>query len=261
LLEPSDTRPATIAADDVVKLIEQLGASDFLKRDVAQNELISAGSQNLANLLLIKSFLEENGVQSSDPEIRARSQRILDALLPVSMCGITDPVANTFACNLYETNAEGLPTETPERIFLPVQLDHDVRYFVVFLERDTPAGQEKNAAFWSDVLYINLGGDVELFSDVEGGASLAEVRIPIGIVDVNKAFAEGFADKPTIYTPEVGFPQIYVDGLGNTYRVYSDNIPEPSSLTLVGIGVLVFLSYGGAGSARRRVHRPRGLRH
>jgi hypothetical protein len=145
---------------------------------------------------------------------------------PISSC--VPNAQQLFTCNLFETNADGVFSEDPERV--PVGNTVGLG-FVVFLEPGidpTVPANQANVGNWSDVLSFTQSSNqffVQLFSDP---FSVELVRL------ITAAGAEYFAEAETD-------PTVFIGGSGNTYNIFSQSavdtdVPEPGSATLLIVG-------------------------
>lgn len=157
-----------------------------------------------------------------------------------SICAPTNPAGalTPFTCNIYETDANGAPSEDTGPILLPGLVSPGV---LVLLE----TGTDQSTSNWSDIVVFGNNGEtstIEMFSDPEGGFDPAFLSsILEGGVDL---FLTEDASGVTAYFS--GGAQ----GVDNDYFFHSDAdtnvVPEPLTLSLFGAGLV------GAGALRRR---------
>ena len=158
----------------------------------------------------------------------------------LSSCAPTNPLSATpFTCNIYETNANGAPSEDTGPIILPGLVGSG---FVVLLE----SGTDTSVANWSDIVEFAGNADtstVELFSDPETGFDPALVTT---VLNSGPFF---ITEDPSGVTPYFSGG---TQGTDNDYFIHSNadiNVPEPLTLSLFGAGL------AGTAALRRRKRR------
>jgi hypothetical protein len=154
----------------------------------------------------------------------------------ISSCTPDVPdTTHPFTCNIYETDANGAPTEDTGLIALP---DIVGTGWIVLLEN----GTDQSTSNWSDIIQFSNNTDtglVEMWSNPESGfdpALLASVVEPIFLTEDPSGVTAYFSGG--------------TQGLDNDYFFHSDadelGVPEPVTLSLFGAGLV------GAAAMRRR---------
>lgn len=148
----------------------------------------------------------------------------------ISSCTDSTP----FTCNIYETNANGAPSEDTGLIPLPATVSTG---WIVLLE----TGTDQSTTNWSDIIQFSnseITGQVEMWSDPETGfdpALLALVTNPFFITEDPSGVTSYFSGG--------------TQGVNNDYFFHSDadvTTPEPLTLSIFGAGL------AGAAALRRR---------
>ena len=152
----------------------------------------------------------------------------------ISSCAFDNAETTLFTCNIYETDANGSPSEDTGQILLPTKVGGG---WVVLLE----SGTDQSTSNWGDLVFFSNNADtgiVEMWSNPESGfdpALIALVTSPIFLTEDASGVTAYFSGG--------------TQGVNNDYFFHSDadeRVPEPITLSIFGAGLV------GAAALRRR---------